>query len=157
MGQYINIGNMDFARVRNGEYIDKSSVIQVINDTLDTEFCYSCVTRCRRFGKSLTAKMLNAYYDKSCDSRHLFQDLAIAKMPSFEKHLNKYPTIFVDMTYFTTEYRNDTNIVNIIKASIKEDIHKAYPDVTMKDTPSLMDALFAVADSTKERFMMIID
>lgn len=157
MGQYINIGNMDFASVRNGEYIDKSSVIQVVNDTLDTEFRYSCVTRCRRFGKSLTAKMLNAYYDKSCDSRHLFQDLAIAKMPSFEKHLNKYPTIFVDMTYFTTEYRNDTNIVNIIKASIKEDIHKAYPDVTMKDTPSLMDALFAVADSTKERFVMIID
>ncbi|MCQ2329278.1 MAG: ATP-binding protein [Paludibacteraceae bacterium] len=157
MGQYINIGNIDFARARKGEYVDKSAAIQVINDTLDTEFCYSCVTRCRRFGKSMTAKMLNAYYDKTCDSRHLFEDLEIAKMPSFEEHLNKYPTIFVDMTYFTTEYRKNPDIVKIIKETIKEDLKATYPDVKMKDSCSLMDALFRVADSTKERFVMIID
>ncbi len=157
MGKYINIGNVDFSSVRKGEYVDKSAAIQIVNDTLDTEFRCSCVTRCRRFGKSMTARMLNAYYDKSCDSRHLFNDLAVARTPSFEEHLNKYPTIFVDMTDFTTEYRKNPDIVKIVKEVIKEDLQAAYPDVRMKDSCSLMEALFTVADTTKERFVMIID
>lgn len=157
MGQYINIGNMDFASARKGEYMDKSAAIQVINETLDTEFRYSCVTRCRRFGKSMTAKMLNAYYDKSCDSRRLFEDLAIARMPSFEEHLNKYPTIFVDMTYFTTRYQNDHGIVDKLESTLMKDVLREYPCVEKDGSDNLMDILFRVADSTKERFVMIID
>ena len=90
MGTYINTGNAGFQRVRNSRYVDKSQMISVINSILNTEKCMSCVTRCRRFGKSMAAKMLCAYYDQSCDSRHLFEDLKIASNPSFEKHLNKY-------------------------------------------------------------------
>ena len=83
MGTYINIGNAGFQRARNGEYVDKSGLIAVVNSTLNTEQGFTCVTRCRRFGKSMAAKMLNAYYDWSCDSRDLFADLKIAKDPSF--------------------------------------------------------------------------
>lgn len=68
MGTYINLGNAGFQRVRNSKYVDKSQMISVINSTLNTEKCMSCVTRCRRFGKSIAAKMLCAYYDQSCDS-----------------------------------------------------------------------------------------
>ena len=89
MGIYINIGNAGFRRIRNKEYIDKSGLIAAVNATLFTEDCFSCVTRCRRFGKSMAAKMLCAYYDHSVDSRDLFADLEIAGDPSFEKHLNK--------------------------------------------------------------------
>ena len=89
MGIYINIGNAGFRSSRNSEYVDKSRLISVVNKTLFTEQRFSCVTRCRRFGKSMAAKMLCAYYDKSCDSRQLFQDLKIASHPSFEQHLNK--------------------------------------------------------------------
>ena len=96
MGRFLNKGNLDFTSARKKDYVDKTALIQSINDTLDTENRCSCVTRCRRFGKSMAAKMLYAYYDKSCDSRHLFKDLAIAQMPTFEEHLNKYPTIFVE-------------------------------------------------------------
>ena len=91
MGTYINIGNAGFRSARNGEYIDKSELIAVVNSTLNSERRFSCVTRCRRFGKSMAAKMLYAYYDHSCDSRSLFEDLKIAGDPSFETHLNKYP------------------------------------------------------------------
>ena len=90
MGTYINIGNAGFQRVRNGEYVDKSGLIAVVNSTLFTERSFSCVTRCRRFGKSLVAKMLAAYYDRSVDSRSLFADLQIASDPSFEQHLNNF-------------------------------------------------------------------
>ncbi|MBR1932323.1 MAG: AAA family ATPase, partial [Prevotella sp.] len=75
MGMYINVGNAGFQRARNGEYVDKSELIAVINQTLFTEYSFSCVSRCRRFGKSMAAKMLCAYYDQSCDSRQLFADL----------------------------------------------------------------------------------
>ena len=102
MGIYINIGNEGFQRARNSEYIDKSGLIAIVNSTLFTERRFSCVSRSRRFGKSLAAKMLNAYYDQSCDSRALFANLEIANDPSFEKHLNKYPVIFLDLTNFTT-------------------------------------------------------
>lgn len=103
MGIFINVGNEGFQRIRRREYIDKSGLIAVVNDTLFSEWCYSCVTRCRRFGKSMAAKMLCAYYDHSCDSRSLFADLEIARHPSFEEHLNKYPVIYLDITTFVTQ------------------------------------------------------
>ena len=63
MGRYINKGNNAFRDIVNSEYVDKTSLIPFINSTLNTERRYSCVTRCRRFGKSMAAKMLCAYYD----------------------------------------------------------------------------------------------
>ena len=64
MGTYINIGNAGFRSILKREYIDKSGLIPVVNDTLFSEWRFSCVTRCRRFGKSMAAKMLCAYYDR---------------------------------------------------------------------------------------------
>ena len=81
MGNYINLGNDGFESFRNSEYVDKSGLISVVNKTLQTEMRFSCVTRSRRFGKSMAAKMLCAYYDHSCNSRHLFEDLQIASDP----------------------------------------------------------------------------
>ena len=81
MGMYINVGNAGFKRARNSEYVDKSGLIAVVNRTLFSERSFSCVTRSRRFGKTLAAKMLCAYYDHSCDSRSLFEDLEIASDP----------------------------------------------------------------------------
>ncbi|MBQ0079945.1 MAG: AAA family ATPase, partial [Alistipes sp.] len=75
MGTYINKGNLAFEEILNSRYVDKSSFIAVVNASLKTENRFICVTRCRRFGKSTMAKMLCAYYDKSCDSRELFKGL----------------------------------------------------------------------------------
>ena len=98
MGLYINLGNEGFASAKRSNYVDKSSTIGFMNSVLETEHRYVCVTRARRFGKSMMAKMLCAYYDKSCDSRPLFEDLQIAHHLDFGKHLNKYPVIYLDMT-----------------------------------------------------------
>ena len=113
MGIYINTGNIGFQRVRNSEYVDKSRLISVVNSTLFTERCFTCVTRCRRFGKSIAAKMLCAYYDHSCDSRQLFADLQIADDPQFEKHLNKYPVIYLDISDFVTRFKDESIMLHI--------------------------------------------
>ena len=157
MGRYINLGNSDFSDIIAHEYVDKTSLIPLINATLNTEKRYSCVTRCRRFGKSMAAKMLCAYYDKSCDSRELFKGLEAEKAESFEAHLNKYYVICLDMTEFTTKYRGERDIVRRIQAQVINDISAEFPQITRQEDDDLMDVLYSISESTGEHFMMIID
>jgi len=155
-GIYINTGNIGFQSARNSEYIDKSKLISVVNSTLFTEHRFSCITRCRRFGKSMAAKMLCAYYDQSCDSRSLFADLQIASDPQFEKHLNKYPVIYLDISDFVTRFKDDSIVLHI-NEELKTDIHEAYPDVPVKDNDDLMALLIRINAKTNEPFIFIID
>ena len=157
MGTYINIGNSLFQSIRNSEYVDKSGLIAVVNGTLFTERRFSCVSRSRRFGKSMAAKMLCAYYDHSCASHELFQDLSIAGDPSFEKHLNKYPVLYLDMTAFVTRYHDDPSIVSHIDARLREDVSLAYPEVEVREGDDLMDLLVRISARTQEHFIFIID
>lgn len=156
MGMYINKGNNGFRMIRNSEYVDKSGLINVINRTLFTEWRFSCVTRCRRFGKSMAAKMLAAYYDCTCDSRELFADLEIAKDPSFEKHLNKYRVIYLDMTDFITKFK-DGSIVRHIDEELKKEVCNTYSEMTFEESYDLMDCLMRIAMATNDRFFFIID
>lgn len=156
MGIYINKGNEGFKRVLNSEFVDKSGLISVVNSMLFTERSFGCVSRCRRFGKSVAAKMLAAYYDHSCDSRSLFAHLQIASDPTFEEHLNKYPVILLDMTSFVTRYHDD-DIVKRIDAALKEDVARAYPEVPDKEEYDLMDLLIHINEATGEKFVFIID
>ena len=157
MGAYINFGNEGFKSVLRRKYIDKTGLIAVVNDTLLTENRFLCVTRSRRFGKSLAAKMLCAYYDRSCNSRSLFEGLEIASHPSFEEHLNKYPVIYLDLTDFVTRFKDD-GIVAHIDAELREDIQKAYPDIPNPGPEAdLMKVLIDICETTGERFFFIID
>jgi len=158
MGAYINIGNEKFQSSRASEYVDKSGLIGVVNETLFTKRRFSCVTRSRRFGKSMAAEMLCAYYDHSCDSRSLFEDLEIAKDPSFEQHLNKYPVIYVDMTGFTSrDGLLVSDIVPVLQKELKEDVLKVYPLEEKETEGDLMTTLTNIKERYHVKFIMIID
>ena len=158
MGAYINIGNEKFQSSRASEYVDKSGLIGVVNETLFTKRRFSCVTRSRRFGKSMAAEMLCAYYDHSCDSRSLFEDLEIAKDPSFEQHLNKYPVIYVDMTGFTSrDGLLVSDIVPVLQKEVKEDVLKVYPLEEKETEGDLMTTLTNIKERYHVKFIMIID
>ena len=157
MGTYINKGNNAFRDIVNSEYVDKTSLIPFINKTLNTESRYSCVTRCRRFGKSMAAKMLCAYYDKSCDSRELFRGLKAEQDKSFGKYLNKYSVIYLDVTSFTARPELGDRIVRVIQEKIIEELKDTFPDVRYKDNSDLMDTLAAIHQETDEKFFFIID
>ena len=157
MGTYINKGNNAFRDIVNSEYVDKTSLIPFINATLNTESRYSCVTRCRRFGKSMAAKMLCAYYDKSCDSRELFRGLKAELDKSFEKYLNKYSVIYLDVTSFTARPELGDRIVRVIQEKIIGELKDTFPDVRYKDNSDLMDTLASIHQETGEKFFFIID
>ena len=121
MGTYINIGNTVFLRACNSEYVDKSGLISIVNSTLNTERSYTCVTLCRRLGKSMAAKILYAYYDQFCDSRNLFEGLTIAHDTSSEKYLNKFPVIYLDTSVFVTRFHDDTMLSHIVSELMDAD------------------------------------
>ena len=156
MGTYIDTGNAGFASFRKGIYVDKSGLIAVVNSSLGTERRFSCVSRCRRFGKTMAAKMLAAYYDRSCCSRSLFSGLRAERDPGFEEHLNKYPVIFFDVSFLATRYR-DGSIVGKLDAVLKADVLKAFPDVACEEDDDLMDCLLRIAEEKGEQFIFIID
>ncbi|MBO7674777.1 MAG: AAA family ATPase [Atopobiaceae bacterium] len=122
MANYLNPGNAGFQEIRNALYVDKSGLIELVNRTIRTPQKLSCVSRPRRFGKSFAAKMLCAYYDRSCDSHALFNDLAIAQSPTYKAHLNKYDVLYVDMTAIIGE----VGIEDLV-AHIKERITEEWP------------------------------
>lgn len=157
MGTYINKGNLAFKKILRSNYVDKSSFIAVVNSTIDTEDQFICATRCRRFGKSIMAKTLCAYYDKSCDSRELFKGLAIEKDPSFEEHLNKYNVLYLDVTDFTTYTKYRGHIVRSINETLTKEVKKTFSDVEFEDETDLMECLQSIYNQTGERFYFIID
>lgn len=155
MGKYLGIGNDSFVAMTKGIYIDKTELIMFINSTLGTKDKLTCVSRPRRFGKSYAAQMLCAYYDKSCDSRELFEGLDISKDKHFQRYLNQYDVIYLDITLFIVSASNIKNVVSDINDGIIEEIRLAYPDVKQDD--SLINTLYNVADATGNKFIIIID
>ena len=99
MGIYLNPGNDLFEMSVNSEiYIDKTMMIEITNSVLRTDERHICISRPRRFGKSMAANMLTAYYSRGCDSEEMFAELAIRQSENFQKHLNKYDVIYLDVT-----------------------------------------------------------
>ncbi|MCC8164128.1 MAG: AAA family ATPase [Lachnospiraceae bacterium] len=158
MGTYLNPGNKGFRTIRNGLYVDKTGLIEYINKTINVSpDRLTCFSRPRRFGKSFAAKMLCAYYDKSCDSRMLFEGLEIAKKGSFEEHLNKYDVLYLDITRFISLADEVGKIVKDIQVSVIEELRQEYPKYVKADERNLADALVGISHGTGNEFIVIID
>ena len=154
MGFYINPGNENFREILNDEYIDKSGLISVINDTIGTKKRLSCISRPRRFGKSYAANMLDAYYDCSCDSHELFDDLEIAKDPDYEKHLNLYNVLYLDITGFMSDSSLE-GLPSYISGRILRDVRNDFPAIDSGE--SVKESLSSIVSATGRKFIAIID
>ena len=134
MGVYLNPGNVDFQEVLNSKiYVDKSELIQYTNSVLRTTQKYICVSRPRRFGKSMAANMLTAYYSRGCDSREMFQGLKIAKHTGFEEHLNQYNVVHLNMQNFLSKTQTIEQMISLVTKAVGRDLLRAYPDVDYLD------------------------
>ena len=157
MGIYLNPGNAGFQSMVKGLYIDKTGLISYINSTLSTKDKLTCVSRPRRFGKSFAAQMLCAYYDKSCRSKELFMGLEISKAFDFEKHLNQYHVIYLDITWFISITRDIRNVVTEIQESVIEELKAAYQGSVSGNARSLPVVLTQINATEKIKFIIIID
>lgn len=121
MGIYLNPDNRGFWKaLRSKIYVDKTSLITCTNDLINTRDQYICVSRPRRFGKSMALEMLAAYYSRGCDSAELFKGLKIEKDESFREHLNQYDVIFLNMQQFLSRAGNQSLTDYLEQAVIAE-------------------------------------
>ena len=155
MGTYLNPGNSGFAEILSEKYIDKTSLISVINSTIGTKRKLTCISRPRRFGKSYAAQMLCAYYDRSVDSNNLFHKLNISSMPSYTEHLNKYNVIYIDMTGIKPSCDNFKTLVPFLKEKITAELCAANDN--LKVDPDFLTTLLNAVEVLGTKFIIIID
>ncbi|MCD7820222.1 MAG: ATP-binding protein [Lachnospiraceae bacterium] len=157
MGIYLNCGNISFQQILNGIYVDKTGLIDFINSTIDTTDKLTSFSRPRRFGKSYAAKMLNAYYDRSCDSRKLFDGLEISKSNSYGQYRNCFDVIYLDITRFISLAKDINHILSDIQVSVVRELREAFPGCIRENEDILPDALVNITQKTGHRFFIIID
>lgn len=165
MGIYVNPGNEGFqSALRSEIYVDKTEILEELNSVIETEQRCVCVSRPRRFGKSMTANMLLAYYGKGCDSREIFENLKIAKKLDFEKNLNQYNIIYADMNdfLFRRDYQNGDTItakmaIALFQKEVIKELKQQFKNADMGMENDLPLALTNINNIYKEKFIIIID
>ena len=127
MGLYLNPTNDAFRIAVNDDiYKDKSELIVFTNQKLNKNKRFICVSRPRRFGKSMTAEMLAAYYSKGCDSKELFADLKIAKAETYLKHLNQHDVIYLNIQQFLSYVSEPDALIKCIENEVIGELEEVY-------------------------------
>ena len=155
-------------------FVDKTDFIEKISAKVNTQNCFLAITRPRRFGKTVTADMLLAYYSKGYAGQNIFDKLEIANKPSFAEHLNKYNVLYIDMNSIRDDYiaytededlqvKGVTSIVDYLQYSVIEELkeNKEYANILSESRKvgkkNLSSALNEICNHTKEQFILIMD
>ena len=158
MGIYLNPDNMDFQEALNSEiYVDKTELIKRTNNIIHTNNKYICISRPRRFGKSMAGDMLAAYYSRGCDSKEMFSGFKIASDTNFEKHLNKYNVIHINMLDFIDSRKSINEAIDYLSRRLIYEIKQENGDVNCFDWNDLMSVLADVFHEKKVPFIFVID
>ncbi len=156
MAVYLNTNTAykDFEMLRSDKYfIDKSSIIEKINERIHTKNRYLCVTKPRRFGKTSILNMLGAFYGKACTSKTLFYGLNIAKNKTCESRQNQYPIIHIRLNRLPEDGNTYADYQALIRDTLFDDLSEAYPHLAVKNYRKISDLLAAAGDE----FIFLID
>ena len=158
MGIYLNPGNQMFQRALNAQfYVDKSGLLSFMNARLGLDSGFVAISRPRRFGKSVDANMLVAYYSRGCDSRAQFEGLKIASDPSFERHLNAHDVIRVDAQRLIGRGGGIQNLPETFQTCVLTEILREWPDAQPYLEGDLAGALELAAEAKGSGFVFVID
>ena len=159
MALYLNVGNESFQESLNSLiYVDKSPLIEILNRSIKTKNKYFCLSRPRRFGKSVTAQMICSYYAKGQDCSPLFDDLEIASFDDYKKHLNQYDVISINISdEFSRASHNVKSMTDILTKSIVRELKEEYPNCAISSPEFLDLTLQEVYNYSKVPFVFVID
>lgn len=159
MGMYIDPDNESFRIATRSEiYVDKTGLLSLLNNKIDTEQNHVCISHARRFGKSVAAGMMDAYYSVGCDSRELLAPYEISRKEDFEMHLNQYHVLHFDMASFLGLKKEDMlQSVSLLKEVLMDDIREEYPEMIFREGMPFNMVLGKIYTKTKRKFIIIID
>ena len=156
MGSYLNPGSERFkTSLRSQIYVDKTLLIAQVNRYVRTEQRFICVSRPRRFGKSMAADMLSAYYSTGEDTSTLFEGLKISKDESFKEHLNRYDVIKINVQEFLSATHNVDEMLKALQRRVLAELKQAYPGVA--EGEQLIWVMMDVYAQTGRSFVILID
>ena len=156
MGSYLNPGSFLFEMALNSEiFVDKSGLIEVTNRCINTLQRFMCISRPRRFGKSMAADMLAAYYGRDISSESLFENLAVSQIDTYKKHLNQYDVIKINMQEFLSSTQNIDEMLKLLQARIVKELRQKYPEYAGENY--LIFAMQDIFSHTKRPFVILID
>lgn len=158
MGIYVNPDNEAFLTSLNTKpYVDKSSLIGVLNENVNTNHANICVSRPRRFGKTMAVEMAYAYYSKGCDSRKLFEKLEFSKSEGWDRYLNKFNVIRLDLISFFDRDGTTEDKLKLLNNKVLHELKKEFNSIELSDAKDIIDAISVISNETKEKFVIIID
>ena len=164
MGAYLNPGKAAYEEAVNSEiFIDKTEMILYLNRVVRTEQKYVCVSRPRRFGKSMAAKMICAYYDRQANSRELFERCRIsnAEKPeggkTWDAYLGQFDVIRLVMSEFLAESASVDDMLSYLSDEVISELKEAYPDVNYGSRVNLRTVMNRICGSRKVQFVVVID
>ncbi len=139
-------------------FVDKTLLIDKIIHSMENDACrFLCITRPRRFGKSVMANMLGAFFGKAGDGREVFRKLSISKSVNFEKYLNSYDVIYIDCSEIPRDCKNYKQYINRIQNGINQDLADAYPEYGITPEGAVWEYMIKIFQQTKQKFLFIID
>ena len=157
MGVYLNPGNNLFKEALNGQiYVDKTEMVANVNALVNTPHKYLCVTRPRRFGKSMAAAMLCAYYGMADGNRELFEKLKLAQCPEWDRYLGKFDVIRLVMTNFVDRTTPMVKVIGRMSMRILDELHETYPGVRY-DEDDFVYSLSKFYRASGRQFVVVID
>lgn len=164
MGQYLNPGKMSYQMAVNSDiFVDKTQMILFLNGLVNTQQRYVSVSRPRRFGKTMAADMICAYYDREADSRELFEALKVSGSDtgigkkSWDDFLGAFDVIRIVMTTFTRNKKTFDEALDAMQKLVSREIKKKYPDVDYFDDKDLIQMIEDVYAENGQQFVIVID
>ena len=158
MGIYLNPGNENFRSMLKATiYVDKTMMLKSLNEFIDRDNKYVCISRPRRFGKTIASEMISAYYSKGCDSHELFENLKISGAEGYEEKLNQYNVIKIDLNSEYQNTRSKENLISSIENKIADEMKKEYDNCGIELNDSLANNILRVYSSNGDTFVILID
>ena len=163
MGVYLNPGKQSFQMAINSEiFIDKTEMISHLNAVINTQQRFVCVSRPRRFGKTMAADMICAYYDREADSRELFEKRKLKTgwpqgvSRKWDEYLGAFDVIRVVMTDFMKEGNSVSESLTKLSGRILDELAEDCPGIAY-DREDFFFSLEKHYRKTGRQFVIIID
>ena len=158
MGSYLNPGSIEFQECLNSEiYVDKTGLLVQTNRLLRTKQKFICISRPRRFGKSMAADMLAAYYGRGENTEEFFQGLKVSGASTFHQHLNQYDVIKINMQEFLSTTKSAQEMLQMLSNYLIWELKDAYEDAKLRDEKNLIQVMKDIFAYTGHPFVILID
>ena len=161
MGNYLN--SKTSYRLYKSEYlkpyfVDKSLLLKELIPLAEAGNNYICITRPRRFGKTVMANMIGAFFGKGCPSGDIFDSLKIAGSEAYLSHLNHHNVIHISLNELPRDCTTYKQYINRIEKRLIKDLKNAYPEFALDETEAVWDILGEICEYEENgQFVFVLD